>query len=170
MTNGVHGTRILHLGKSGSRLVLALTTLLLAGALPASAAAPTATPGAPAAGIGPGALPALDRRVALLAKELDLSESQQVAMRKLLLEQREKVAHLWNETAIPAQDRIRATQLIGDQTADRIRQLLTEEQRKKYIQPRMKRPAPPADDNARSVEEWMQSTRAALPPANTPVP
>ena len=42
-------------------------------------------------------------------------------MRKLLLEQREKVARLWNETAIPAQDRIRATQLIGDQTADRIR-------------------------------------------------
>jgi hypothetical protein len=156
MTNAAHG-------KQG--LMLALAMFLLGGSLPATAAAPVDTaPSAPGTGLNFSPLPALDRRITLLAKELDLSETQQVAMRKLLLEQREKVARLWNESAIPSQDRIRATQMIGDQTADRIRQLLTEEQRKKYIQPRTTRPAPPPGQN-RSVEEWMQATRAALPPA-----
>jgi hypothetical protein len=136
--------------------------LLLTGVQPAPAAAPSS----PAA---TSPLPALDRRITLLAKELDLSEAQQAAMRKLLLEQREKVARLWNESAIPAQDRIRATQLIGDQTADRIRELLTEQQRKKYNQPRVKPPATPGEQ-PRSVEEWMQSTRAATPPPGPTVP
>ena len=167
MTNGAHGTHVPPPGIAGMGLLL-VVALLLAGPLPVSAAAPAAASAATTASLSEStALPALDRRITLLAKELDLNEAQQVAMRKLLLEQREKVARLWNESAIPAQDRIRATQLIGDQTADRIRELLTEEQRKKYIQPRMKRPAPPADDQNRSVEEWMRSTRAALPPANS---
>jgi hypothetical protein len=166
MTNGAHGTRIPGSGNPVSGVLRLAATLLLVCVWPALAATPASTPAAPAELLA-SALPALDKRVALLAKELDLSEAQQVAMRKLLLEQREKVARLWNETAIPAQDRIRATQLIGDQTADRIRQLLTEEQRKKYIQPRAKRPDPAPGDQKRSVEEWMQSTRAALPPPSS---
>jgi Spy/CpxP family protein refolding chaperone len=161
MTNRAHGLQIPRLGRSGPALLLALTAvLLLTGSRPALAEPPAAAPGP---------LPALDRRITLLAKELDLSEAQQVAMRKLLLEQREKVTRLWNESAIPAQDRIRATQLIGDQTADRIRDLLTEAQRKKYNQPRTKRPGTPGDQ-PRSVEEWMQSTRAATQPPSATVP
>ena len=97
----------------------------------------------------------LDERVAFYAKELNLDAHQQSELRRLLIEQRERVQQLWSETTMPAAQRIQATKAIEDATSDRIRAMLNEEQRKKYNPPR-----PPHDKlieaQSTSVEDWMR--------------
>jgi hypothetical protein len=100
----------------------------------------------------------LDRRIELLTKELDLSEAQQTEVRKLLLSQRDQVARLWNNTSVAAPYRISATQAISEQTADRIRALLDDKQRKHYNSPKPSHP--PVDPSQRTVEDWMQAVNA----------
>jgi len=97
----------------------------------------------------------LDRRVMLLAKELGLDATQQAQVKKVLEGQREQVARLWNDRSIPAARRVSATQAIGDRTADRIRALLNDEQRKKYIQPRQRDVA--VGTAGGDVESWMNA-------------
>jgi len=97
----------------------------------------------------------LDRRVMLLAKELGLDATQQAQVKKVLEGQREQVARLWNDRSIPAARRVSATQAIGDRTADRIRALLNDEQRKKYIQPRQREVA--VGTAGGDVESWMNA-------------
>jgi hypothetical protein len=104
----------------------------------------------------------LDRRIALLAKELDLDAAQQARVRALLEAQRQQVARVWNDTSIPAANRVGATQGIGDHTADQIRSLLTEEQRKKYIQPRRREAA--VGTAGSNVESWMNSDKLTAKP------
>ena len=97
----------------------------------------------------------LDRRVMLLAKELGLDATQQGRVKKVLEGQREQVARVWNDRSIPAARRVSATQAIGDRTADRIRALLNDEQRKKYIQPRQRDAA--VGTAGGDVESWMNA-------------
>jgi len=72
--------------------------------------------------------------------------------------QRDQVQRIWNDTTLTAAMRIHATGAIGDATADRIRAMLTEEQRKRYNPPR-----PPRDSVAHAaapdVESWMKATK-----------
>jgi Spy/CpxP family protein refolding chaperone len=100
-------------------------------------------------------IPPLDRRVALLAKELDLDAAQKIKVKAVLEGQRQQVARVWSDGAIPSAERIGRTQAIGDHTADQIRALLTEEQRKKYIQARQRDVAvgTPGSD----TQSWMQT-------------
>jgi len=99
----------------------------------------------------------LDRRVSLLTRELSLSVAQQMQVKKVLEAQREQVAAVWDETQTPAARRVSATQAIGDRTAEQIRALLTDEQRKKYIQARQRDVAvgTPGGD----VETYMKSDK-----------
>jgi len=99
----------------------------------------------------------LDRRVNLLAKELGLDATQKARVKKVLERQREQIARVWNDSSIPPARRVSATQAIGDQTADRIRALLNEEQRKKYIQPRKRDVA--AGTPGADVEAWMNAAK-----------
>jgi hypothetical protein len=99
----------------------------------------------------------LDRRVMLLARELDLSATQQAQVKKVLEGQREQVARVWNDTSIPAARRVSATQAIGDRTADRIRALLNDEQRKKYIRPRQRDVA--VGTAGGDAEAWMNASK-----------
>jgi hypothetical protein len=92
----------------------------------------------------------------LLTAELGLDAQQQSDVRRLLLEQREQVSKIWSDTSIPPAYRVNATRAIGDKTADRIRALLTEEQKAKYIAPR-KPHEPQASDAKRSVQDWMNA-------------
>ena len=78
---------------------------------------------------------ALDKRVQLLAAELDLDAEQQVAVRRVLLQQREQTLKVWSDDAVPAAVRIKATQGVADRTAEQIRLLLTDAQRSRYKQP-----------------------------------
>ena len=97
----------------------------------------------------------LDRRVMLLAKELGLDATQQGRVKKVLEGQREQVARVWNDRSIPAARRVSATQAIGDRTADRIRALLNDEQRKKYIKPRQRDAA--VGTAGGDAESWMNA-------------
>ena len=78
----------------------------------------------------------LDRRVVLLARELDLDAAQQLRVKALLERQREQVAQVWQDESLPGALRVRRTQVISEGTEDGIRLLLTEEQKKRYFKPR----------------------------------
>lgn len=99
----------------------------------------------------------LDDRVRTLSKALDLDARQQSELRKVLEGQREQVRRVWDDPSLPAPYRISATQAISDNTADRIRALLNDEQKKKYNPPRPPREATGSDGP--SVEEWMDAVK-----------
>ena len=96
----------------------------------------------------------LDDRVKMLAKALALDAKQQAELRKVLESQREQVLAVWNDASLPAPYRVSATQAISDRTADQIRALLNEEQKKKYNPP--KQPHDAAQSAGKlGVEDWM---------------
>jgi hypothetical protein len=99
---------------------------------------------------------ALAQRVTLLSAELGLSAQQQAQVRRILEDQREQVMRVWNDSSLAAANRVSATRTIGDRTADRIRAILTEEQKAKYHHARKPRGA---EENSASpsVEEWMKA-------------
>lgn len=146
---------------------LALFAGVLAGSIvlsTASAQTPqaqekAAAPGAEAhrarhhAGAGQG----IEGRVKLLTQELDLDAKQQAELRKLLESQREQVRLVWNDTSLPAANRVGATRAISDRTADQIRAMLNEEQKKKYNSAK-----PPRDAESSpkpDVEYWMNPAK-----------
>ena len=79
---------------------------------------------------------ALDRRMALLTAELQLSPAQQVQVRDALEHQREEVRQLWRDSSVPAAVRISRTQAVSGRTAEAIRAVLDDQQRRKYTRPR----------------------------------
>jgi hypothetical protein len=100
----------------------------------------------------------LDGRVAAMATALDLDVDQRAQLRRVLEQQRAQIAMLWNDTTVPAVRRISAMQAIGELTADRIRALLNDEQKRRYNAPRQPRSAAPGPGE-RSVEDWMNAGR-----------
>lgn len=100
----------------------------------------------------------LEERIRTLSKALDLDARQQNKLRNVLESQREQIRRVWRDRSVPAAQRVSATRAINDQTGDRIRALLNEEQRKKY------NPARPlhevaAGSTQRSVEDWMNAAK-----------
>jgi hypothetical protein len=135
---------------------LALAALL---ALPAQAA--TAVGGTPAGSQRAqqppsprGVRAGLEARVATLTRALGLDARQQATLRQALVDQRQQVQRIWSDRSVSARDRVAETRKVSAHTADRIRAMLTEEQRQKY------EPAPQAapdrQDGDKSVEEWMR--------------
>lgn len=94
----------------------------------------------------------LEDRVKLLSKALGLDPRQQLELRKILQGQREEVTRVWSDTSVAPAYRVVATQAIGDRTADQIRALLNDEQKKKYNPPRQ---AHQAAGSRQGVEDWM---------------
>ena len=132
--------------------------LALALWIPVAALAGAPVESAPAqAAATPRAASPLDRRMALLTAELTLTASQQNQIKALLQHQREDVRQLWSDPAVPAALRIGRTQAISERTADSIRNLLDEEQRKKYLQPRQRDASVGA--GGAGVEAWMTPER-----------
>lgn len=80
---------------------------------------------------------ALESQVRLLTAELQLDANQQQQVRRILDEQRQQTLKAWSAESAPSNTRMKTTQAIAEQTADRIRAVLTEAQRKKYPQPRL---------------------------------
>ena len=106
----------------------------------------------------PAAANSLDKRTALYTKMLGLDAAQQAKLRQLLVEQREAVRRAWADPKLLPAERVPATRAIEERTGDRIRDLLNDEQKKKYNPP--KPPAPPTPDSgAPNVEAWMLRTR-----------
>ena len=98
--------------------------------------------------------PSPDERGKALAKYLELDETQQIALQKIL-EQRQQEVLQMRFTPLPAGsaqiDRFRAIQ---DRTANRIRAVLNQEQRKKYDLLAIRRSALPGSKT--SVEDWLK--------------
>jgi hypothetical protein len=99
---------------------------------------------------------ALDQRIQLLTAELGLTATQQTGVREALIGQRQQTLKVWQDTSIAAPVRIKLTQDIATHTADRIRALLTDEQREKYIKPR---PGEASTAHGESAETWIGRMR-----------
>jgi hypothetical protein len=96
---------------------------------------------------------ALDEQVKGLAKNLDLSEAQQAAVKRILeRRQQESLRIMRTSSGTDGIGRLRALQ-IG--TVEQIRSVLNDEQKKKY---NPLTPAPPQTSPQRSVEDWMKVT------------
>lgn len=96
----------------------------------------------------------LDGRVQLMAKELRLDAQQQASLRQILIAQRDEVVQVWNDASMPSGVRIGATQAISERTADRIRDMLTDEQREKYA--KNHRHDAPVGAGGGDVQKWMK--------------
>jgi hypothetical protein len=95
-----------------------------------------------------------DNRVQLMTKELDLDASQQAKLKRILLTQRAEVAEVWNDPSVPATVRVATTQAVSEKTAERIRAILNDEQREKYLKEH--RRDVPVGTPGGDVQKWMK--------------
>jgi len=98
----------------------------------------------------------LDDRVKAFAKALDLNESQQAAVKKILEQRQVEMLRIRQDTSIDGSDRIGKFRALQDQTVQRIRAVLNDDQKKKYdpLAIRNREPAP----DQKSVEDWLKAT------------
>ena len=102
----------------------------------------------------------IEQRVRLFAKALELDSAQQGKLRQLLERQRDDLQKIWADASVPGPYRVVASQAVSDRTSDAIREILTDEQRKKYKPPKQPHAAPEGLGQ-RSVEEWMYPAKPA---------
>ena len=103
-----------------------------------------------------GHIPTIDDRVRVLARSLDLNEAQRAAVKKILVQRRQETLRIRQDPSISGGARIERFRALQDNTVERIRAVLNEEQKKKYdpLAVRRTQPAP----QQRSVEDWLKVT------------
>jgi hypothetical protein len=101
--------------------------------------------------------PDLDNRARRFAKMLELTEAQQTELAKVLTSQREQIRELWRDQKVPPEYRVGAMRAINEQTEDRIRALLNDEQKKKYVSSRPRDPARTSQQP--NVDYWPNATQ-----------
>ena len=74
----------------------------------------------------------LDDRVKALSKALDLSDAQQVAVKRILEQRQAETLRLRQDGSISGEERIGRLRALQDQTILRIRSVLNDDQKKKY--------------------------------------
>ena len=141
-------------GRANACLLVALGLSLLAPSAPflGQASGPTSREShAPRRHTGP----KIDDQVRVLAKNLNLSEAQQAAVKKILEQRQQQTQHIRLDPSLSGSARIDQFRALQDITVERIRAVLTEEQKKGY-DPLLarKRQQPPQ----RSVEDWLRVT------------
>lgn len=98
----------------------------------------------------------LDDRVKALAKALDLSDTQQVAVKRILEQRQAEILRLRQDGSISGEERIGRLRALQDQTVLRIRAVLNDDQKKKYDPLAVRQIQPPQDQ--KTVEEWLKQT------------
>lgn len=98
----------------------------------------------------------IDDRVKVLAKNLDLNEEQQSAVRKILEQRQEETLRIRLDRSIGGEARFQRFRALQDNTVLRIRAILNEEQKEKYDPLAVRRL--PSDPQQRSVEDWLKVT------------
>jgi len=88
---------------------------------------------------------------------LELTETQQAQLAKVLASQREQIRNLWRDQKVPPEYRVGAMRAINDQTEDRIRALLNNEQKKKYVSSRPRDPARTSQQP--KLDYWLNATK-----------
>ena len=101
--------------------------------------------------------PTLDERVRQFAKNLDLSEAQQSAVKEILEQQQQEILRIRQDPSMIGRAGIDGVRALQEITVKRIRAILNEEQRKKY-DPLAPRRLPPAQQPG--VEDWLKVTAA----------
>lgn len=102
----------------------------------------------------------MQHRVDVLAKALQLDARQRTSLMTILEDQRQAVTKIWSDPALLPAERTPATRAIEERTADQIRGILSEEQKKLYNPPKPQATQPPPPD----VEGWMQKQAQARQP------
>jgi hypothetical protein len=98
----------------------------------------------------------LDDHVKVLATALNLSETQQVAVKKILEQRQQETLRLRTDSSLSGSERIDRFRALQDRTVERIRAILNDEQKKKY-NPLAVRNVKPSPDQ-KSVEDWLKAT------------
>lgn len=137
------------------RGVLAAAELLLVLLLVwrADAQEPPVQPNAPQQTLHQRAKSTVDEQVKRFAAAFDLSESQQIALKTILDQRQQESWRIRHDPAIPAASRNDLLRELQDSTRQRIRSILTDEQRKKYDPLNGQ---PPQTSSPPNVEDWMQ--------------
>ena len=94
----------------------------------------------------------LDHRLKVLAKALDLDAHQRDELREILESQRQAVAKIWSDPALLSAERVPATRAVEERTAEQIRAILNDEQKKLYNPPKPQGTQTPPPN----VEAWME--------------
>jgi len=92
----------------------------------------------------------------VFAKNLDLTEAQQTAVKKILEQRQQEALRIRNDSSVSGSVRIERFRALQDNTVERIRAVLNEEQKKKYDPLAVRRRQPASDQ--RSVEDWLKVT------------
>jgi hypothetical protein len=95
----------------------------------------------------------LEHRVDVLAKALQLDARQRAELMAILDSQRQAVMKIWSNPALLPAERAPATRAVEERTADQIRALLSDEQKKRYNPPKPQGAQP----SQASVADWMQT-------------
>ena len=98
----------------------------------------------------------IDDRVKAFATALDLSDGQKVAVKRILEQRQIEILRLRQDPSLSGSDRMARLRLLQDQTVERIRAVLNDEQKKKYNPLAVRERQPSADQ--KSVEEWLKTT------------
>ena len=98
--------------------------------------------------------PSLDDRVNRFARNLDLSESQRSAVKRILEQRQQQILRMRSDASISGSTRISQFRALQENTVSQIRAVLNEEQRKKY-NPLAPRDIPQTPQP--SVEDWIKA-------------
>ena len=98
----------------------------------------------------------IDSRVNTFAKNLELTETQKSAVKRILEERQQQSFRIRQDSSISGADRIDKFRLLQVSTVARIRAVLNEEQRKKYEPFATEKLKPTTPE--RSVEDWLKLT------------
>jgi hypothetical protein len=94
----------------------------------------------------------LEHRVDVLSKALQLDARQRAELLTILDNQRAAVAEIWHNPGLLPAERTPATRAVEERTADQIRAILSDEQKKLYNPPKPQETESPAPN----VADWMQ--------------
>lgn len=98
----------------------------------------------------------IDARVGILTRSLDLNDAQQSAVKNILEQRQQETLRIRHDPSISGSARIERFRALQDTTVERIRALLTDEQKKKY-DPQASRQIQSKPE--RSVEDWLEATK-----------
>jgi hypothetical protein len=99
----------------------------------------------------------LQHRVDVLAKALQLDARQRTQLLTILESQRQAVSNIWSDPKLLPAERTPATRALQERTADQIRAILSEQQKKLYNPPKPQGDAPPSPN----VADWMKKQAQA---------
>jgi hypothetical protein len=99
----------------------------------------------------------LQHRVDVLSKALQLDARQRTQLITILESQRQAVSNIWSDPKLLPSERTPATRALQERTANQIRAILTDEQKKLYNPPKPQGAETPQPD----VAGWMQKQAQA---------